>query len=119
MSGQGLAGEFAHNPPLGHDKHAIAEIGELFRFGGYDENRHAAAGESADKPMDFGAGADVDAARGLVQNQHLRLRLQPSSDDDLLLVAAAQLADRRLYVCRLDRKVADRPLGEPLAAACC
>src|ERR1700688_2782173 len=95
MSGEGLAGEFAHNPPLRHDKHAITKIGKLFRFGGYDEHRHAASGESADKPMDFGAGADVDAARGLIKDEHVRLRLQPSSDDDLLLVAAAQLADRR------------------------
>ncbi len=46
--------------------------------------------------MDLGAGADIDAARRLVEDEDSRRAHQPSAEQDLLLVAAAQPADRRL-----------------------
>ena len=53
--------------------------------------------------------ADVDSARRLVEDQHLRLRLQPLADHDLLLVAPGQRRRRRLDRGRAD---AELPGGE-------
>ena len=117
LASQRLAGELADDPSLRHDKHAVAQVRQLLRVGGYDQHRHALARQVADEPMDLGPRADVDAARGLVENEHFRLRLQPTSDDDLLLIAAAQPPDRRLGAGVFDREVADGALGERLAAA--
>ena len=50
------------------------------------------AGELGDQPVDLGLGADVDAARGLVEQQHAALAQQPAREHDLLLVAARELA---------------------------
>ena len=48
------------------------------------------ARQVVDQLMDLDLGADVDAARRFVEDQHLGLRLQPLADDDLLLVAARE-----------------------------
>ena len=53
------------------------------------------AGELAHQPVDLGLGADVDALRRLVEDQHRRLRRQPAGQRHLLLVAAGEVADRR------------------------
>src|SRR4051812_44508336 len=53
--------------------------------------------------MDLGTRADIDAARRLVEDQHMRRALQPAADHHLLLVAAAQPADRRIDARRADR----------------
>ena len=47
------------------------------------------------QPVDFRLGADVDAARRLVDDQHLRREREPLGEHDLLLVAAAQRGDLR------------------------
>ena len=49
-------------------------------------------GELRDDAMDLDLGADVDAARRLVEDQHPRLRGQPLAEHDLLLVPAGQRA---------------------------
>ena len=51
-------------------------------------------GQLGDDPVDLDLGADVDAARRLVEDQHPRLRRQPLGEHDLLLVAARQRADQ-------------------------
>ena len=53
-------------------------------------------GQLAHQPVDLGLGADVDALRRLVEDQHARLRRQPAGQRDLLLVAAGEVADRRV-----------------------
>ena len=63
-------------------------------------------GEFADQAVDFAARPDVDPARRLVEDQHLGASQQPAADHHLLLVAAAQPADRRLDVGHLDGEVA-------------
>ena len=50
-------------------------------------------GERAQQPVDLGAGADVDAARRLVDDQEPRLHRQPFREQHLLLVAAREVAD--------------------------
>ena len=109
---QRAAGEFADDQPLRHDQDAVAKIRQFLRVGGDDEDRHALARQPANELMDFRAGADIDAARRFVENEHFRLRLQPASDDDLLLIAAAEPPDRRLDAGVLIASVADRPLDQ-------
>lgn len=47
-------------------------------------------------------GADVDAARGFIEDQQARIRGQPARQDGLLLVAAGQEFDRALGIGRAD-----------------
>ena len=53
-------------------------------------DRHAVVRQRAQQPVDFRLGADVDAARRLVDDQHLRPEREPLRQHDLLLVAAAE-----------------------------
>ena len=82
----------------------------------------------ADGADDLGMGADVDAARRLVEDQEARIGRQPAGEDHLLLVAAGQQLDRHVErggadVERLDELAGDLDLlvaverAEP-AAAC-
>lgn len=50
--------------------------------------------QRAEKFMDFRLGTHIDAPGRLIHNQYLRLCQQPSANQDLLLVAAGELADR-------------------------
>ena len=109
-----VARELAHDPPFRHDQHAVAQIGQLIGFRGYDQHRHATLGQRADEAVDFGACADVDAARRLIENEHLGPRLQPTPDHDFLLIAATELSDRNIDARGLDREVADGALGQRL-----
>ena len=49
-------------------------------------------GEVVEKPVDLALGADVDAARRLVEDQDVGVAREPLGDDDLLLVAAGEVA---------------------------
>ena len=55
-----------------------------------------------DDAVDLPLRADVDAARRLVHDQDLRVGVQPLADDDLLLVAAGEIADLLVARGRLD-----------------
>ena len=56
--------------------------------------RRRRVGQRADEGVDLGAGADVDAAGRLVEEQHPAVAQQPAGEHDLLLVAARQGAHR-------------------------
>ena len=73
-----------------HDGDAIAEVQDLLHVAADHQDGHALARQAAQQPVDFRLGADVDAARGLVDDQHLRPERQPLRQHHLLLVAAAQ-----------------------------
>ena len=91
------ARELAHDAALGHDQHAVAQIGQFVRLRTRSTSTAMPlVGEAADQAVDLGAGADVDAAGRLVEDEHARRAREPAADDDLLLVAAAQAPDRRL-----------------------
>ena len=47
--------------------------------------------EVVQQPVDLALGADVDAARRLVEDQDVGVGGEPLADDDLLLVAARQV----------------------------
>ena len=55
----------------------------------------AAVGEPADDPVDFDLGADIDAARRLVEDQDACRQCAPTREQDLLLVAAGQVGTER------------------------
>ena len=57
-------------------------------------------GEVDHQTVDLLLGADVDAVRGLVEDEHAGARLEPLREHDLLLVAAGEGADRVLGVAR-------------------
>ncbi len=62
--------------------------------------------------MDLRLGADVDAAGGLVHDQHPRLRGDPFGQDHLLLVSAGELPDRLLGSPGPDAEAGDRIRGQ-------
>ena len=81
---------------LAHDEDARADADQLLELGRDRRARRARAlREVGDQPVDLGLGRDVDAARGLVEQQHAALAQQPAREHDLLLVAARQQAHER------------------------
>ena len=68
--------------------------------------------------MDLGLGADIDAARRLVHDQHLGLGRHPFGQHDLLLIAAGELPDDLLRPAGADAEAGDRiPRQSVLLAA--
>ena len=55
---------------------------------------------SAEQPVDFRLGADIDAARGFIHDEYLRFQGQPFAQDDFLLVSAAEVHHARFYAGR-------------------
>ena len=53
-----------------------------------------ALGQPVHQVVDLDFGADVDAARRLVEDEDARVAGEPLAEDDLLLVAAAQQPHR-------------------------
>src|SRR5215831_10823450 len=64
--------------------------------------------------MDFRFRPDVDAARRFVDDQHARARRQPFRQQDFLLIAARQGADRALQIGSFDRQVTSEAGAQPL-----
>ena len=79
--------------PSGHDQHAVGEADQFGHLGRDQDDADAACRELVDQPVDLRLGADVDAARRLVEDEQHRLPRQPARQHDLLLVAAGQLRD--------------------------
>ena len=71
---------------------ARAQPGQLRELGRDHHDAEPRGGQLADHAVDLGLGADVDAARRLVEQQHPAAAQQPAREHDLLLVAAGQLA---------------------------
>ena len=58
------------------------------------DDRLALGRELVEQAVDLLLGADVDAARGLVEDQDVAVLDEPLGDDDLLLVAAGEVLAR-------------------------
>ena len=86
----------ADDASVADDEHAVAQPDELVAVGRRDEHGHAVGNGVLDDRVHLVAGADVDALRRLVEQQHLRLQPEAAPDHHLLLVAARQGGDRRL-----------------------
>jgi len=92
LRGSGL--HFAGNPAFTHDHDSVCQAQNLGQFRRNDNDRLAFVYQFADQLVDFAFGADIDATRWLIENQDVRIADQPFGDDDLLLVAAGQIADQ-------------------------
>src|SRR6185503_9244647 len=87
-----VALEHAGEASLAEDEDAVGEGEELGHLAGDEEDRSAGVGGFADEAVDLGLGADVDSAGGLVEQQDAGALAHPSGDEELLLVAAGELA---------------------------
>ncbi len=105
----------ASQPPRLHDRDAIAHAENLRHLGRDHEDRDAAFGEPSHQLVDLRLGADVHALRGLIEDQDLRMRLEPAREGDLLLVASRQRPDVGVDRSRLDAQVLDVRRARPAA----
>ena len=88
------AGKFAGDPTVLHAHDAVGEPEDLGQLGRDQQDPDPLLRQRLDQRVDLGLGADVDAPRRLVEDQHLGLGGEPAGEHDLLLVAARELADR-------------------------
>ena len=97
-----LAAISPDDPSLVHDIDAVADAKQFRHFRGDHQDGLALVGQPVDDRVDFIFGADVDAARRFVEDQHLRIGEQPLRQHDLLLVAAGQVAGHLVDAGRAD-----------------
>ena len=90
------ADELAPDRAVIEHEHAVAAADQLVVVGRIEEDRRARIGELAQELVHLLLGADVDAARRIVEEDDARAAHQPFGDDDLLLVAAGERADRHV-----------------------
>ena len=72
------------------NEHAIGQSQHFRQFRRDQHNRQSALCQLINLRVDFLLGADIDAARRLVEKQHARIGQQPFRQHNLLLVAARQ-----------------------------
>src|SRR5215212_5257637 len=84
--------EFPRDLAVAHHQDAVAQRKQLLGLAGDDEHALAASREAVDDLVDVGAGPDVDPLGGLVEHHEVGIGFQPLSQNDLLLVAAAEIA---------------------------
>ena len=83
-----------------HHGDTVAHAQNLRQLRGDHQHRDALAGEFGDETVYFRLGADVDAARGFVENENARVDHQPACDQHFLLIAARQIQDGLFEVGR-------------------
>jgi hypothetical protein len=88
-----MSRDFISNPAALKHEDAIAEFEDFFVIAGKEHDGSAVHDEVPYLPGDHCAGSDVDALRRFIQDQYPRLKSQSPSERNLLLVAAAELAD--------------------------
>ena len=83
-----------HDDALVHGDDDVGEVLQLLELGAAEEHRHAPVRGVAQQGVDGRPAADVDPAGGLVEQQDPDVvAAEAATDEDLLLVAAAQRAD--------------------------
>src|ERR1700687_3099332 len=87
-------GEFASDTPAAHHIGAVADMDDLDLLGADHQNGGAIVDQAIEQSEYFSLGADVDAARRLIENKESRVGVEPFTNDDFLLVAAGQSGDR-------------------------
>ena len=93
-SSASLRGELAGDTALEEHDHAIGHAEHLGQLARDHEDRDALVGEIGEQAVHLGLGADVDAARRLVDDQQRRPAGEPLGQHDLLLVAARERPGR-------------------------
>ena len=102
---------------LTDDEHAVGHAEDLGELGADHQDGEALTGEVGEQAVHLGLGADVDAARGLVDDQQLGLGGQPLGDDHLLLVAAAHRGRGHVEGAGLDLELGGPRAGRPVLGA--
>ena len=92
---------------LAEDQDAIHQLDVLVELGGQHHHRQPFRGQRAEQRVQVVLRADVDAARGVVEQQDARAVGQPARDDHLLLVAAREGRDRVLRGAEHDAEAVD------------
>jgi hypothetical protein len=81
-----------HRAPVQHE-HSMTGVGQLLDLRREPDDADPFGGQPGDRRVELLLGADVDAARRVVEQHHLAAALHPPAEDDLLLVAARERAD--------------------------
>ena len=111
------AGQGADDRAIAQDDDPVGALDDLLQLRGDEHDRQPRLGEIADQALDLGLRADVDAAGRIVEQQHPRLEAQDARQQDLLLVAAGELADPLVGARRLDPQAAHQRLDEGVLLA--
>ncbi len=91
-----------------HDGDAVAHAEELGQVARHEQHRLAGERQAIDEAVDLRLAADVDAARGLVEEEDVDVVVEQAGERDLLLVAAGEIADALAFAL-----AADAELGDP------
>ena len=89
-----VALDLAGDPALVQHQYAVADADQFRQFRRDRDDADALVGEVAQDRVDLRLGADVDAARRLVDEEHARIDREQLRQRNLLLVAARQLRHR-------------------------
>ena len=106
--GHRFAGDLADDAPGAHDHDAVAEADQLGHLRGDDDHRAPLRGERDDEAINLLLGADVDAARRLVDDDDLGIEQHHLGEQQLLLVAARHLAGQHIVVADANVEARDR-----------
>ena len=87
-----------------HHRDAVADRRAAPGRARHHEHGLAARREPVDERVDLGAAADVDAARRLVEQEHVDVVVEQPRERDLLLVAARERADGLIGAARRRRR---------------
>ena len=98
-------------------ENAVGEADEFGKIGGDDQHAGAGVRQRADLAVDVGLGGDVDPDGRLIEDDDLRFPDQPFRQRDLLLVAAAERADRGFDPRRERIEPGDRVADDPALLA--
>ena len=99
---QVISRKLAHDMPVSHDDETAAGAEHLLNLRRDECDAHTLFREFQHQFLDFQLGTYIDASRGLVQDQVIRMREKPSRQNYLLLVSAAERTDWRLPARGLD-----------------
>jgi hypothetical protein len=88
--------DLSNSPTVKEDDGTIGDVAKLVEVTGGDQDGRAVVGEATDDLVHLSAGVYVDAAGRVVEQVHRRLGLKPLGEDDLLLIAARERADRNV-----------------------
>ena len=84
------AGTVCSDAAVADDQDGVGEAEDFFDLAGDDDDGVAGGGEAADEGVDLGAGADIDTAGRLIEQQHSRAVHEPAGEEDLLLVSSGE-----------------------------
>ncbi len=103
--------EFAGDSSAGHHQNPIAQANHLRQFRRNKNNSRTLGGKLMDDVINFGFSPDINASRRFIQNENPWLGLQPFRDDNLLLIASAQVGNHGFPAGGLDAELGNIPIG--------